>query len=76
MFIDLSISRIDGKPNKNLIQSCIDHLKELLPQDHLMKLLSLKDRVFWDFAAEVFCFFIRLCLCCASVTIVVFCSYC
>jgi hypothetical protein len=54
VFIDLGMVRIDGKPNKSSIQAYVDHLKELLLPDLLMKLLSLKDRAFWDFVAEVY----------------------
>ncbi|TVU06906.1 hypothetical protein EJB05_46942, partial [Eragrostis curvula] len=48
---ELSFMGNDGKLDEDRIQEYADCLKQLLPPDLLMSLMSLKDRDFWDVVA-------------------------
>ncbi|TVU50695.1 hypothetical protein EJB05_02075, partial [Eragrostis curvula] len=50
---DLSIMGNDGKLDEDRIKVYADCLKELLPPDLLISLMSLKDRAFWDVVAGI-----------------------
>jgi hypothetical protein len=51
---DLGFIRKNGKLNEDKLQDFADLLKELLPPDLLLSLLSLKGRVFWETVAKIF----------------------